>query len=373
MKKSMKIALSFLLVWAAILPSFVHSDSVAAASNVYEDGEYDIPFDVLKEDNDDISSAGSNIVSPGALTIVDGKYEVTVTMTETNYFKDFLTETEQLGSFEEEDFAEVETVSVDGEKDERVVKFIVQDLDEISTAQVAIHTPLGEMNHNIRLSFDTIEIDVLPDSDDTGEHDIPFDVLTEDSDDISSAGGNIVSPGALTIVDGKYEVTVTMTETNYFKDFLIETEQLGSFEDKDFAEVETVSVDEEKDERVVKFMVQDLDEILNAKVGIHTPMGEMNHNIRLSFDTSEIDVLPDSDDDTGEYDIPFEVLKEENDDISSAGSNIVSPGALAIVDGKYEVTVTMTETNYFKDFLIETEQLGSFEDEDFAEVERAEE
>src|SRR5690625_6741348 len=244
-------------------------------------GEHDIPFDVLKEDNDDISSAGSNIVSTGDLTIVDGKYEMTVTMTETNYFKDFLTETEQLGSFEEEDFAEVETVSVDGEKDERVVKFIVQDLDEILNAQVGIHTPIGEMNHNIRLSFDTSEIDVLPDSDDTGEHDIPFDVLKEDSDDISSAGGNIVSPGALTIVDGKYEVTVTMTETNYFKDFLIETEQLGSFEDEDFAEVETVSVDEEKDERVVKCIVQELDEILHAKVGIHTPEGERNHNIRL--------------------------------------------------------------------------------------------
>src|SRR5690625_6187993 len=81
-----------------------------------------------------------------------------------------------------------------------------------------------------------------------------------------------------------------MTETNYFKDFLIETEQLGSFEDEDFAEVETVSVDEEKDERVVKFIVQDLDEILHAKVGIHTPVGEMNHNIRLSFDTTEIDL-----------------------------------------------------------------------------------
>src|SRR5690625_3214384 len=291
MKKSMKIALSFLLGWAAILPSFVHSDSVAAASNVSEDGEYDIPFEVLKEDNDDISSAGSNIVSPGALTIVDGKYEVTVTMTETNYFKDFLTETEQLGSFEEEDFAEVETVSVDEEKDERVVKFIVQDLDEILNAQVGIHTPIGEMNHNIRLSFDTSEIDVLPDSDDdTGDYDIPFEVLKYVSDGISSAGGNIVSPGALTIVDGKYEVTVTMTQITLYDALSIETEQLGSFDDEDFTEVETVSVDEEKDERVVKFMVQDLDEILHAKVGIHTPMGEMNHNIRLSFDTTELDL-----------------------------------------------------------------------------------
>src|SRR5690625_5674326 len=160
MKKSMKIALSFLLVWAAILTSFLHSDSVAAASNVYEDGEYDIPFDVLKEDNDDISSAGSNIVSPGALTIVDGKYEVTVTMTETNYFKDFLTETEQLGSFEEEDFAEVETVSVEGGKSVGEGKCIVQDRDESINAQVGIHTQIGAMNHNIRLSFHTSGRDV---------------------------------------------------------------------------------------------------------------------------------------------------------------------------------------------------------------------
>src|SRR5690625_7760770 len=97
MKKSMKIALSFLLVWAAIFPSFVHSDSVAAAGDIYEDGEYDIPFEVLQEDSDDISSSGGNIVSPGALTIVDEKYEVTVTMTETNYFKDFRSEERRVG------------------------------------------------------------------------------------------------------------------------------------------------------------------------------------------------------------------------------------------------------------------------------------
>src|SRR5690625_4088119 len=398
MKKSMKIALSFLLVWAAIFPSFVHSDSVAAAGDIYEDGEYDIPFEVLQEDSDDISSAGGNIVSPGALTIVDGKYEVTVTMTETNYFKDFLIETEQLGSFEDKDFAEVETVSVDEEKDERVVKFMVQDLDEILNAKVGIHTPMGEMNHNIRLSFDTREIDVLPDSDDdTGEYDIPFEVLKEENDDISSAGSNIVSPGALAIVDGKYEVTVTMTETNYFKDFLIETEQLGSFEDEDFAEVETVSVDEEKDERVVKFMVQDLDEILHAKVGIHTPMGEMNHNIRLSFDTTELDLpqipAPNPDEDNGEdqndkdkdkdqdqdqdkdkdtgndeavidpknlkdgvYSLDFEIQESNSAGLSMMDQFAETPGHLKVKDGKKYIAMNFTNRTWITDF--QTEKNG---------------
>src|SRR5690625_7923640 len=96
MKKSMKIALSFLLVWVTMLPSIAQPDPVAAAEdNIYEDGEYDIPFEVLQVDNDEISSAGANIVSPGDLAIVDGEDEETVTMTATNYLKEFLIETEQ--------------------------------------------------------------------------------------------------------------------------------------------------------------------------------------------------------------------------------------------------------------------------------------
>src|SRR5690606_27420246 len=134
----------------------------------------------------------------------------------------------------------------------------------------------------------------------------------------------------------------------------------GSFDEDNFVVSEVLSEDNEANLRVVKFEVQDINEILNAKAHIIVTgvpgVGEydMTHNIRLKFDGEETSEEPTEQEQEepseeepqsehiadGEYTINYEVLHETEDKASSMARYIATPASLTVKDGKNTVFFT---------------------------------
>ncbi|MBL2556760.1 cell surface protein, partial [Klebsiella pneumoniae] len=61
-------------------------------SNTIKDGEYSIPFKVLKNQTDEESKMNTYMVNPGVLKVENGKKKAIVTLTSSSLIKNFQTE-----------------------------------------------------------------------------------------------------------------------------------------------------------------------------------------------------------------------------------------------------------------------------------------
>lgn len=282
--------------------------------------EFEIPFKVLKSDNDDISSAGDNIGNPGKLIIKNGQYEVIVTMTATNFFKEFKTEVNESGKYKE-----VETLEINEKEKTRTVKFIVKDLNKVLNAKVGIDTPFAWMDHDIRIVFDTTGLDLPEDNDkvdpvlpekpesndnkepstpnkpvdtDTekpeidvidphnlinGTYTIPFDVLHETNAETSLMMQYVKSPAYLRVKDGRYYIALTLLSSSWITGF--QTEVNGKL-------IQPKVLSTENDTRIVEFEVKDIFSLLNASISVDVPgVYSADHKVRFSFDTKGIELV----------------------------------------------------------------------------------
>src|SRR5690625_553293 len=119
-----------------------------------------------------------------------------------------------------------------------------------------------------------------------GEYELPFEVWQADKDEISVADGYLEKPATLTIKDGKYTVEATLKNSSWWQYFKVASGD-------EFIDVTEVSKNEEEDTVVVQFEVDDIDEILDAKVhiivtGIPGFEYDNKYDIRFNFDPSEI-------------------------------------------------------------------------------------
>src|SRR5690625_224250 len=119
-----------------------------------------------------------------------------------------------------------------------------------------------------------------------GEYELPFEVWQADKDEISVADGYLEKPATLTIKDGKYTVEATLKNSSWWQYFKVASGD-------EFIDVTEVSKNEEEDTVVVQFEVDDIDEILDAKVhiivtGIPGFEYDNKYDIRFNFDTSDI-------------------------------------------------------------------------------------
>src|SRR5690625_561955 len=142
MRKIFKFLVPVLFVLVTILP-FAQSNSVEAAST-YADGEYDLPFTVLKGDSDESSMTNDYLVSPAKLIVENGKNKVQLTLKNSSWWQEF---TVASGS-----------VSVlSDENDTRVVQFEVGDLDQILSSKIHVIVPDIDYDnkYDVRFQFDT--------------------------------------------------------------------------------------------------------------------------------------------------------------------------------------------------------------------------
>ncbi|MBD8004170.1 heme uptake protein IsdC [Bacillus norwichensis] len=138
MTKFKKLVIPLLL---AVFALTFNINSASAAT--YADGEYTLPFTVLKGDSDERSMTNDYLSSPGKLIVKDGKNFVQLTLKNSSWWKEF-----KVGSQDV-------TVISEG-NDTRVVQFEVQDLNAITNAKIHVIVPNIDYDnkYDIRFQFD---------------------------------------------------------------------------------------------------------------------------------------------------------------------------------------------------------------------------
>ncbi|MED1444374.1 NEAT domain-containing protein [Bacillus pacificus] len=365
-------------------------------SNTIADGEYSIPFKVLKDKTDEESRMNTYMVNPGVLKVKNGKKKAVVTLTDNVSIKNF--QTEKDGSF-----VDAKIVSEDKEKNTRVVEFEVDNLSKKLNAKIFIEVASRnyKQTHEVQLSFDQEKLKPIkneekqPDEDKKpeaekpnvetikdGEYSINFKALKDQTEEISMMNTYTKSPGVLKVKNGKKYVSFTLTNSAWITKF--EFEKNGSFID-----ASVLSEDKKADTRVVEVEVNDLSKKLNAKVKVDIDSMNYHHfyNIQFAFDKDSIQPVENQGGNNneggnenqggnnnqgnnttidpkalkdGEYSIGFKVLKDQTEEISIMNTYTKSPGVLKVKDGKKYVSFTLTNSAWITKF--EYEKNGSFVD-----------
>ncbi|MHA6481205.1 NEAT domain-containing protein [Paenibacillus sp. strain BS8-2] len=114
------------------------------------------------------------------------------------------------------------------------------------------------------------------------EYELYYGMLHATNNAFSSADKYLAKPAkVLPLEDGTFEVTLTINESSVIRNLQIERNEV-------FTEVEPVSSNTSNDTRTVRFIVNDLSQLMKAKIRAVTnlPNGgvyDMTHDIRLNF------------------------------------------------------------------------------------------
>ena len=137
-----------------IIPTFVPQQ--AAAASPYADGEYTVPFSVLKDTGSELSATAEYVVSPAKLIVQNGKMHVVMTLNNSSWWQYFRV-----------NGAEVQVVSEDTANDKRVVKFEVKDITQLVGAKIHIIVTgipgfTYDNKYDIRFKFNSSNIPLAP-------------------------------------------------------------------------------------------------------------------------------------------------------------------------------------------------------------------
>lgn len=148
MSKMLKVLFS-LIIMLTVFP-VMQSNSVEAASK-YADGEYSLPFTVLKNNSNEQSVTNDYLTSPAKLVVKDGKNLIQITIKNKSWWQYF--RVQNVGSFGNV------TILSEG-TDTQLVQFEVQDVDKLVNAKVHIIVP--EINYDnkydVRFKFNTSNV-----------------------------------------------------------------------------------------------------------------------------------------------------------------------------------------------------------------------
>ena len=126
----------------------------------YADGEYSVPFTVLKDTGNEQSTTAEYMVSPAKVIVQNGKIYAVVTLNNSSWWQYFKV---QAGG----GFADVQVVSNDTANDKRVVKFEVKDIEQLVNAKIHIIVTgipgfTYDNKYDIRFKFNSSNIPLAP-------------------------------------------------------------------------------------------------------------------------------------------------------------------------------------------------------------------
>jgi len=141
-----------------ILPALVLEK--AAAASTFADGEYSVPFTVLKDTGNEQSTTAEYMVSPAKVIVQNDKIFAVVTLNNSSWWQYFKV---QSGG----GFADVQVLSNDTANDKRVVKFEVKDIGQLVNAKIhVIVTGIPgftyDNKYDIRFKFNSSNIPLAP-------------------------------------------------------------------------------------------------------------------------------------------------------------------------------------------------------------------
>lgn len=137
-----KIAILFVAAFSLSLFSGIQNAEAA-----YADGEYQLPFTILKADGSEKSKADDYVNKPAKLIVKNGKYTVQMTLKNSSWWKSFTVESKP-----------VKVIS--DAKDARIVQFEVSDLNKLVKGHIHIVIPdiKYDSGYDIRFQFDTSKL-----------------------------------------------------------------------------------------------------------------------------------------------------------------------------------------------------------------------
>ena len=345
------------------------------------DGEYTIDYRVLHGEENKESSMGKYVDKPAKLTVRNGENKITLKLLDHTAITSF--KTEQEGSLRESAVTKIDVAN-----NFREVTFSLDNLDELLKSKVQVSVPAQNYvgNHDVRFEFnsktikknDTPQIPnpekpVTPDPEKpvtpdpkykykNGTYEVPFNILQDLNNKPSVTKDYLVSPAKITVKDGKYKAVVTLNNSSWWQYLKIQDKQPGSFKDNNFTNVKLLSEDKSKDQRVVEFNIQDIDQVLNAKIHVIVPTinYDNKYDIRFDFDTKSM-LLENGKNPTskpnekptskpnekinpdnlvnGVYSIDYKVFKPKTNELSMVNDYFVTPGKLNVQDGKITMAI----------------------------------
>lgn len=371
MKRFFAMMLATILVFTTILLAIPSVQAETKDNRMYKDGMYDVPINVLQEIKDEKSGMAQYVKDGlGSVMIKDGKAEVTLTLTSSHIITAFQVENDGA-------FIDTTVVSEDEDAKERIVRFAVNDLNELMNGKVTVDTGMypfpGIMNHAVRLQFNPSGIPLKgsetgePGEEATkidladGDYTIGFDALHKTKDEKSTASGYMTNPAKLSVTNGNGKLIMTLTDNETITDF--KTEQNG-----ELVSAEVVKVNESANTRVITFDIGNLEDVINAKVSVHVVqigyIAEPDFRIVLDkksikeFDSNTVE--EDEEKPTklgnGNYTINYRVLDETAFEKSVLASYIEAPAKLTLKDDEKLVTFTLTDHQAVKGFEIEQDE-----------------
>ncbi len=150
--------MTILLALFTILPAL--APEKAAAASTFADGEYSVPFTVLKDTGSEQSTTAEYMVSPAKVIVQNDKVFAVVTLNNSSWWQYFKVQT---GG----GFADVQVLSNDTTNDKRVVKFEVKDIGQLVNAKIhVIVTGIPgftyDNKYDIRFKFNSSTIPSAP-------------------------------------------------------------------------------------------------------------------------------------------------------------------------------------------------------------------
>src|SRR5699024_11384447 len=114
---------------------------------------------------------------------------------------------------------------------------------------------------------------------------LSFKVIKKDKYNKSTTEQNIKNPNKIIIKGDVYKVRMTLTDGSWLKYLKVQSKQSGKFKN-----VRTIKKDKKKNTKLVEFTVEDIDEIMKAKVHLIIKEIDYDHkyNIRFKFETSHL-------------------------------------------------------------------------------------
>lgn len=315
-----------------------------------------IDFKVLKDGTNDTSSMQKYTPKPAELFQRDGKYYVSFTLASSDLIP--VLQYEKNGAY-----VNATDVSTNGTDNTRVVEFEVQDLTKKLNVRLSVDTKnptFGIMTHTVQFLFDLNGIS-FP---------IDYLVLKDGTNSESSMGKYTQKPAGLTVRDGKYYVSFTLTSSDMIP--VLQYEKNGTYVD-----AVVVSTNADNNSRVVEFEVQDLTKKLNVQLSVDTKsnFGIMTHTVQFQFNPAGTPVTPSTGHDDngngdggvveepvgtpgdqiadGQYTVGYKVLKDKTDQISEMANYTVSPAVLTVQNGVKSVSLTLKNSSWITSFQVE--------------------
>jgi len=319
---------------------------------VYEDGEYDVDYNVLHGTAEEKSIADNYFTKPSKVIVKDGNVTV-----QTEY-SSLITEFSVNGN-------NPKIISNDGTK--TVAEFSLESINSITDAQIHVEIPAINYDHwyTVRFDFNTENLPVLEEKEPLadGTYTIDYNVWKENADEASSMGNYLSKPAKLIVENGKNYIQLNLSSSNFVTGFKAEV-------NGQFVDAEVISQDDAANTKVLRFEVENVSDI--TKIQLAMSYG-MNHVVRMVFDESTITISepeenPEPTPDEGEeesladgvYTIDYNVWKENADEASSMGNYLSKPAKLVVDNGKKYIQLNLSSSNFVTGF--KTEVNGEYVD-----------